>query len=349
MPTIDQFSTRKMLPMVEELREPRTFFQSMLFRATEMSPTKIVDLDRDNRGLQVAQFTNPDATAKPTEKQSWSAHSFEIPYMKPMMSIQTSELVTRMPGETNYDERSMQERHRRLAARCLNDLDARIQRRIEVMASQVVRNGVITVTDEDGHTMGTVTFPRNSRTLVDLDGGDRWSESTADIVGDLEAMQDTSGELTGILPDFYFCSPEVWSVIRNNSKLLSLMDNVSIPAEFAKLTSEARDIGVRYGGNILGLPIYVVSTNYRIGTDTVRTVDSDTFGCASTRAGGYVVYGPIHEFDEAGNALVASSPRYPISWATRNPSVQNIQLHSAPLTMLPHWNSVQTWKVIGGS
>ncbi len=344
----DQFETRNLLPIAEEMREPKTFFQSMLFSAEEISETEVVDLDKDDQGLQLADFTEPGATAKPTEKQSWDTHTFRIPYMKPMASIKTSELVSRMPGETLYGGRSIAERHRWLAARTIADLESRIQRRIEVMCSGIVSNGQIPILDENGNTLrSTIVFPRDSRTMQTLAGGERWTESTADIVGDIEEMEDVSSELTGLLPDFAYCSPEVWRWMRENTRLLDLLDNVSMPGAFATLESKAQAVGVRSVGRLLGkIPLFVVSTKYRRGETTVRTVGARVFGMASSQSASRVIYGPVHDFNEAGDAVVATVPRYPTSWVTRNPSAQQIQVHSAALPFTSHWNSFQTWNVI---
>lgn len=344
----DQFETRNLLPIAEELREPRTFFQSMLFGSEEISESETVDLDKDDMGLQLADFVEPGATAKPTEKQNWDTHTFKIPYMKPLESIKASELTGRMPGETIYGGRSMAERHRWLAARTIAGLESRIQRRIEVMCAQIVANGQIPILDENGNTLrSTIVFPRSSRTMQTLAGGERWTESTADIVGDIEEMEDISGELTGLLPDFAYCSPEVWRWMRANTKLLDLLDNVSMPGAFAQLESKAQAVGVRSVGRLLGkIPLFVVNTKYRRGTTEVRTVGARVFGMASTQAAGRVLYGPVHDFNEAGDAIAAAVPRYPTSWVTRNPSAQQIQVHSAPLPFTPHWNAFQTWNVI---
>lgn len=344
--SISAFQTRKLLTVVQEMIEPFTPFQGTFFGSKEVQETEYVDIDKDNIGLKIAKFVEPDATERPTEKQSFETHPFRIPYLKPMSTIQPKELTQRLPGETIYTDSNMPSRGQALMVRTMKDLDARIQRRIELMSAQLADTGTIPILDEDGHTLrASIVFPRSSTANQTLTGNDRWqiTHADSDPIADMEAMSDISQNLSGFVPDFGWMSASVWAALRGNPKYTNAIGNYS-QFDMLQMTSRAEKLGMRFVGySPLGMPLHVIEASY----GSTRLVPAGRFGMGSTKANHKTLYGPIHDFNDNGDVIAAAAPRFPTSWVTKNPAVLNVQLHSAPLPFTENFNSFVVWSVLG--
>lgn len=342
--SISAFETRKLLGVVQEFIEPFTPFQSMFFSRQEVVQSEYVDLDKDNVGLKIATHVERDATERPIEKQSFAVHTFRIPYMKPIATIEPRELTQRMPGETIYGDSSMASRGQALVVRTMKDLDARIQRRIEVMSAQLADTGSVSVVDSNGHAVRTISFPRNSDHNQTLTGNDLWTATHADAdpIEDMEAMQDLIIKNSGFSPDFIWMASDVWKALRGNTKFTSAVGNYS-QYDMLQLSSKAQEKGMRFVGfSPIGLPMYVISAVY----GATKLVPNGRFGMGCTNASHRTLYGPIHDFNDAGEVIAAAAARFPTSWVTKNPAILNVQLHSAPLPFTENFDSFCVWTVI---
>lgn len=343
--SISQFDTRKLLAVVQEMIEPFTPFQANFFGSRQIVDTEYVDLDKDNIGLKIAKFVEPDATERPTEKQSFETHTFRIPYLKPLMTIEPKELRQRMPGETIYTDSSYASRGQELAVRSMKDLDARIQRRIEIMSAQLADTGTIPILDADGHTLrSSIVFPRDATANQTLTGNDRWSVTHADSdpIGDMETMSNIAQGLSGFVPNFCWMAADVWAALRKNTAYTNVVGNYSM-FDMLQMTSQAQQNGMRFVGmSPLGMPMYVINITY----DGTKLVPDGRFGMGCTNAGHKTLYGPIHDFNDNGDVIAAAAPRFPTSWLSKNPAVLSVQLHSAPLPFTENFNSFVAWTVI---
>jgi len=182
--SIDLFDTRTMLTFLDQRKRPKTFLLDTFFTTVERSLTKKVDIDIFKGIRRVAPFVSPRMEGTNVTRIGFTTNSFQPPYVKPKMSTEAQDFLNRMQGQHIYmPGDGPGERARRRLAEDLTDLDDMITRREELMASEVLELGKVTVVGEG--VSDTIDFGLDASHIITLTGTDLWTDAGSDPEQDL--------------------------------------------------------------------------------------------------------------------------------------------------------------------
>jgi hypothetical protein len=112
----------------------------------------------------------------------------------------------------------------------LQEIINKITRRHEIMAAQAITTGKVTALTGDKENF-EIDFGFTADHLKTLAGADLWSASTAKILDNIEGWAQDIFDRTGSRVVNAFVGKDVLSAIRNNAKIITLLDrNIKIAA-----------------------------------------------------------------------------------------------------------------------
>ena len=210
-----------------------------------------------------------------------------------------------------------------------NQLDC-LTRREEVMASEVLRTGKITV-EGDGYPAVTVDFGRDTSFTKVLTGDNTWDKTTVNIVDNLEDWAGSVQSKSGVVAKTVVLDPSAWKLFRNNPYVQKYLDyrrgtNSTLNIDPIILGNEK----ARFVGNIGDFEVWVYNDIYIEG-DTEKKILPENTVLLGSRGGveGVRCYGAIK--DEQAN--FQANRYFPKSWLENDPAVRWMLLQSAPLVV----------------
>lgn len=218
--------TRTLLGAVERSFKPTTTLIDVFFPEVQTFSTEYVDMEFRKGGRLMAPFVVPGGKGVNMARTGSIIRSYKAPLMRPKRNIEPADIIMRGFGETIYSTKTPAERAAEIRARDLSELIDMCTRRQEWMAAQLLINGEYDVQGfaDDGSIahVDTISFPEFSNKTT-LSGSDTWDNSTADILGALEAESQKIRRAAGMIPAMAICSSTVAKYIINNAKLRDLM------------------------------------------------------------------------------------------------------------------------------
>jgi hypothetical protein len=201
--------------------------------------------------------------------------------------------------------------------------------RLEVMASQALTAGAITVSG-DGYGTQVVNFGRDSDLTVTLLSTARWGESAEDPVGNLEAWSGAIQEESGAVAQTVVMDPLAWGLFRKNDEVKELLDTRRGSGSQAE-TGPRDGRKARNVGTIGDFDIWVYQEHYinDAGADAKVMPDYSVIMGSPADVEGVRAFGAIRD-EEAGYQAV---PYFSKSWLEKDPSVRWLLLQSAPLVV----------------
>ena len=202
--------------------------------------------------------------------------------------------------------------------------------REEVMASEVLRTGKITV-EGDGYPAVTVDFGRDASFTKVLAGENTWDKESVNILDNLEDWAGTIQSKSGVVANTVILEPSAWKIFRNNPFVQKYLDyrrgtNNTLNIDPVILGNEK----ARFVGNIGDFEVWVYNDIY-IENDTEKKILPENTVLLGSRSGveGVRCYGAIK--DE--QAAFQSTRYFSKSWLENDPAVRWMLLQSAPLVV----------------
>ena len=333
------YSTAVLNRVVRELDKSQSFLLDMFYPEVQESEDEFIYFDVERIRPRITPLVAAHMPGKVVEEEGYTTHSFRPAYAKDKRPLRPKGALKRAIGEAIGGNLSPAERQRRRLLQSMqNQLDM-LTRREEVMASEGLRTGKVTVSGE-GYATQIVDFGRESTFTFTLTNNDRWTINHADSnpMEDLEtwaAMPTSKGG--GAITD-YVMSPDAWRAAR---KRLIERDEARTLLDFQRSGNSAVEMGpLAYG------PSTKARRVGQVGTFTIWTYDdvyeddagveqhmmpSGTVIGGSRDVEGTRAYGVIE--DEEAN--FSSSRYFAKSWLEHDPSLRWLLLQSAPL-MVPY-------------
>ncbi len=344
---MDMFDTRTMLGMVEESdKKATTFLRDRYFSNTVTFDTAKIDIDIvADHDRKVAPFVNPKVGGVVVEKDGYKTNSYEAPEVSPMMVTTAEDLLKRSPGESVYNAKSPSERAAEELGRNLSQLDDIITRREEVMCSEALFSGQITIQGA-GYDDVLNYWPSAAASQPKTTLSTKWTASGADPMADLRSIRRTVIQKSGMTPTEIVCG------------------TAAIEALLAKINGQQMDTrrvdmgmidpshlpqGVTYWGYLKdsGLDVYSYDSWYVDGDgNEAAMVPTGSVLMGSPMVKTTMAYGICSVLDE-DNKTVAfyEGARVPASWIQRaNPAGRIVQIKSRPLPII---NQIYGFHVIG--
>jgi hypothetical protein len=329
---LDIFTTGVLARVVAPLEiDPAAFFLNSFFRTEQVEESEEIHFDVTDEQPRISPFVSPLKAGRIVEHEGYTTNTFKPAYIKDKRIWDPDSPIKRVAGEQPLGSLSASERTQRLLAHAVANQNRMLTRREEVMASEILRTGKVTISGE-GFDDAVVDFGRVAAlTVADLTGTAKWSDTTgSDPVGDIETwaglIQDNNG---GVARDVIM-APDVWGYFRQNTKVTNLLETrrgSTSRAETGPLAANR----VRNPGSIGDFNIWIYSDVYinEAGTAGNMMPSGSVIVINGNDLEGVRHYGMVKDYAASHRA----SRLFLKSWVEEDPSRRLLLMQSAPLVV----------------
>jgi hypothetical protein len=330
--SIDIFNTHVLSKVVERLDRPSSFLLDVFFGQEQTEESEEIHFDIDKSKPRLTPFVSPLVAGKVVDDEGFTTKSFKPAYAKDKRRFDPARPLKRSIGEKIGGTLSPQQRLEANLNRTLIKQLENLTRREEVMASEALRTGKVTVSGDEYPTV-VVDFQRDAALTVALAGGSRWGETGVSALDNLEDWVALIQEKSGAVGRTVIMDALAWRVFKSDPKVEKLLDIRRI-ADSTNLSLGPIAFGqggelARYVGTIGDLDFWVYNDRYVDDNDVVQKLLPDyTVLVGSTgQLEGTRCYGAIQD-EKAG---YRAQRYFSKSWLEEDPAVRWLLLQSAPL------------------
>lgn len=326
----DQFSTTTLLGVVSGLLVPQPMLLRRFFPSVAESTAEEIAFDVLDKRRRIAPFVSPVIEGKIVESQGFTTKLFKPAYIKDKRIFNPSKALKRTPGEQIGGSLSPEERMNAILAQDLTEQVEMIERRLEVMASEALRTGKVTVVG-DGYPSVVVDFGRDAAlSPAALTSTARWGQSASDVATNLQTWAMLVLQLSGVAAVDLILGTDAWIGFRKDAYVKSNLDTRNVIGN-ALNTGAQLEEGLTFRGTLDGFNIWTYGGWYVDPADDTEKPIFPAAGCLMTGPGmeGVQAFGAIQDVDVG---LIAT--RYvPKSWTQPDPSRRFLMMQSAPLVV----------------
>lgn len=338
---MDIFSTQVLNRVVELAPAPSSFLLDTFFPFVQTSDTEEIWFDVDKSRPRITPFVHPMVAGKVVTDRGYETKSFKPAYAKDKRILLPNAPLKRRAGEMIGGTMTPMQRRAAQVNTSIEDQLEMLTRREEVMASEALRLGQVTVTGENYPTV-VVNFGRDASLTVALAGGARWGENGVSVLDNLETWAALVQAKSGAAPTQVVMDPKAWGIFRKDAEVKDLLDRWK--RSYNEAGASAIDRGpmsrgdgkdrARFVGSVGDFEIWVYSDVYvdEDGNDQNLVPDYTVMMAAGNdgRKGGLEgvrAYGTILD-EESG---YKATRYFNKSWLEKDPAVRWLLLQSAPL------------------
>jgi hypothetical protein len=201
-----------------------------------------------------------------------------------------------------------------------------IQRRQEVMASEIIRTGKVTIAGELYPTV-VVDFGRDAALTVALEGAAKWDQEGVSLLDGLDTWAALIHDKSGATATDVIMGTDIWKLFKTDAEVVKLLERFNRSTTL----TEARPArtGATYQGNVNGYDVYVYSGSYvdEAGSAQPLWPNGTVAMAAPEQLEGVRAFGAIRDERAGYQAL----PYFPTSWLENDPPVRFLMTQSAPL------------------
>ena len=221
---MDIYTTASINRVIENARPPGSFLLDQFFPGVQTEPgSEEIHFDLTDSKPILAPFVSPLSQGKVIENEGYETKSFKPAYVKPKFRINPNDPIKRAPGERIGGSLSPAQRQGMIMAQNVRRGLDMMARRENVMASEALRLGTVTVVGENYPTKGG-NFGRHSNLTKALLTTARWGESG---VRPLRNLEDWAGEMTtigGVSADIVVMDTKASQLLRDDPEYDKLVD-----------------------------------------------------------------------------------------------------------------------------
>jgi hypothetical protein len=332
--SIDIFSTHVLNRTVEYLDRPASFLLDTFFGQVQTEDAEEIHFDIDKSKPRLAPFVSPLVAGKVVANEGFETKSFKPAYVKDKRRFDPNAPLKRTLGERIGGSLTAQQRRDAALNRALRNQLDNLTRREEVMASEALRTGKVTVAGEDYPTV-VVDFQRDAALSVTLTTGNKWGEAGVNVVNDLEDWAALVQDKSGAAGRTVVLDTKAWKLFKANDEVERLLDIRRItgesslalgPVVFGQANEKAR-----YVGSIGDFNIFVYNDVYvdDAGVSQKLLPDNTVLLGSTVQLEGTRCYGAIQ--DEKAN--YRAQRYFAKSWLEEDPALRWLLLQSAPLVV----------------
>ena len=330
--TIATSQTVILTDLVEDLKTPQSAIVTRYFPVTSTFDTEVVQVDVEKGRRTIAPLVSPRVPGRPQTRAQHQTNLIKPAYVKPKVEFDPDTTpVERQLGEPIGGNLSAQERHDRALFREMSAQDRQLIRREELMGTEALRTGKLTLVGED-YPATTVDFQRDATlSPAALAGGELWSAATPKIAAKLEALAKLVRKASGVNPIDVIMGEDAFGAFIEDAAVKGELDNRGITGSALTPGIEVSE-GLTFQGVFRKRNVFTYSgwyvdpaddTEKEIWPAKVITLASPgEFGVKGRR-----FYGAIKD-PKAGFAAVRSFVKM---WTEEDPAVTWLMSQSAPL------------------
>lgn len=329
------YGTGSLVRVVDELVVGvSSWLLDSFFPTIQTSTDERIYFDVNNSKPRLAPFVAPHVAGKVVEERGFKTRSFVPAYVKDKRILRPSDVIKRRKGEALLGSLTPAQRRAVQLRENLEDQAQMLTMREEVMASENLRTGKITVSGE-GYETQVIDFFRDPALTITLAGNHKWNvvHADSDPMDDLETWAALVQEKSGIPGTTVIMAPDAWRACRAR---LTQRDELEKLFDYARSGDSNTELGplafnysqARRVGRLGDFDIWTYDGLYIDDTGTERhLMPSGTVIMTSGGVEGVRAYGMIHDEENDFQA-----ERFFVkSWVEPDPSVRYLLLQSAPL------------------
>jgi hypothetical protein len=325
----DLFSTDVLNAVVASLLGNPQFLLDRFFPNTQTEVAEEIHFDTLNGKRRIAPFVSPLVEGQIVATLGFTTSTLKPAYIKDKRVFDMNRPLKRSPGEQIGGTLSPGDRQRALVARDMQDQMDMVNRRMEVMAGEVLTTGKSTISGDKYPTV-VIDFGRAAgNTIV---AGVLWSVTTSTPLDDLQDWSQIALQATGALLNDVVMTVDVWKVFRNNQQVKDRLNLQRVAQTLPTMGQPAQiEEGGVFMGNVDGFNIFVYSGWYVDPADGIEKpiLPAGTVILTSPALEGVRAYGAIRD-EQAG---LQALPYFVKSWIEEDPSVRFLLMQSAPLVV----------------
>lgn len=338
------FEPKYLYGVIKELSPVNAYFRKNFFNQTVTFPTESVVFEHMKADKQPLPYANQDMPAPVIGRSGYSARRYTPPLIAGSRVINLHTLESKLPGETPYNSGvEIEERAAELAAQDLEELQAAIQRREEIMCAELKQTGKITI---DGDAVnGVIEYGFENIEKAGSASLDKWT-SGYDVLGKLQEVNKKL-LMQGTNPDMIILGVKAADALLSNTKISKLLDNRRM--NFGEITPDKLADGVQYLGKLaapgLFVDLYCYNDFYRDSkTGEMKSyIDESTVILQSSTEKDFMLYGAVAYIDKNGDDILSSNEYVPYVVVQQNPPQRQLVVASRPLPMPA---DIRSWYVL---
>lgn len=332
-----------------------TFIRDTFFPGVQTFPTKHVLMDFKKNKQRVAPFVAEGSKPINIRRDGYQTEIYTPPFISLSAPYDVDLLQARLPGEGVFNSgMTPEERALLLMQNDYNELDDMITRREEVMASELLQSGIVSVSgyiDDTATKVRTDTVDFGFDNVLNLTGGSQWNQSTSKKYDDLyEAV--TLVRKAGYNPERVILGEQAArNLLADEAFMNKYMDKRY--AQFGAINPQlniTNGNGYAYIGHLteLGIDLYQYIAWYWDDTDgKLKPYIEPNKVIVGTPNLGELMYGAITQIPEDSiNFVTIEAPRVSKVTVDRNVDTKSLILKSRPI---PKPFDVDSWAVINTS
>jgi hypothetical protein len=323
---MDLFSTNVLNQVVADLKGSTQFLLDRYFPNIQSELTEEIHFDVMDGVRRIAPFVSPLVEGQIVETLNYKTSTYKPAYIKDKRVFDMNRPLKRTAGEQLTGSMAPAARLRALIANDMADQVNMMNRRLEVMAGEVLATGKVTIVG-DKYPQAILDFGRAAGNTVIA--SPLWS-TTSNPLDDLQNWSQIVLKSTGVMLTDVIMTVDSWIAFRNNTNVKDRLNLQRVLQTMPTMTQAAQiEEGGVFMGNADGFNIFVYSGWYVDPADGVEKtiLPVGTLLLCSPAMEGVRAFGAIRD-EEAGLQAV---PYYVKSWIEPDPSVRFIMLQSAPL------------------
>lgn len=332
--SIDIFNTHVLSKVVERLDRPSSFLLDAFFGQEQTEDSEEIHFDIDKSKPRLTPFVSPLVAGKVVDDEGFTTKSFKPAYVKDKRRFDSQRPFKRTIGEKIGGTLTPQQRLEANINRTLTKQLENLTRREEVMASEALRTGKVTVSGDEYPTV-VVDFQRDAALTVALTTTSRWGETGVAPLDNLEDWVAKIQEKSGAVGRTVIMDALAWRLFKADAKVEKLLDirRLRDTADLALgpiAFGQGNDLA-RYVGTIGDLDFWVYNDRYVDDNDTVQKVlpDYTVIIGSPQQLEGTRCYGAIQD-EKAG---FRAQRFFSKSWLEEDPALRWMLLQSAPLVV----------------
>lgn len=240
--------TQRMLDIYME-EASATLFLSSFFKTPprNIHRGEQVDIDviRDDEDVAIV-IQDLSSGTRENENSRYTAKGFIPPIYDESGTITAWDLIKRQAGQDPFQDPDFLVNASEQAFRLFRKLERKIRRAIELMASQVLQLGVLTLVDSDGATLYTLDFSPKATHLVTT--GSTWAAGAGAPLADLESLGDVVRRDGKHSPNILIFGQRAMNDFLATANVRALLDNRRIT--LGEVEPQARGGGASFRGRI---------------------------------------------------------------------------------------------------
>lgn len=337
-----------LVPMVNEMKSPRTFLRDMFFSDIQTLSTENIVFSILEGDRSVAPFVKRDGEAIMAGGYDEKEYTVGAPNIRVKRPLEASDLIFRRhAGDVVFaDGSDVEAAAEREIARQLSRLNDLVDNAEEYLCSLAIQ-GTISYTSADEANF-TITYPKPAGNTITLTNF--WDGASATPMQDIRDAKFQMSDEVSLNPTDCVLGSEATDSFLAADEVRALLDTKNVNAGSLNLSADVDAMGAMFLGVFGGIRFWSYPSQVNVpglgATDLIRPKFAEFLhrGPASEMK---LYYAAISDLDALDAGLLATR-RFAKSWRQNDPSVHQILLTARPLPVLRRPGAVVSMKVVSG-